>query len=109
MGGEKNVEELGDSSIQVLNTETHSKIIFNSITKVHAGAYSVVVRNKSGEDSAKVNVKVVDRPGAPEGPIQTTVEGGNVTLLWKHAKDDGGLRLNITSWRRRTMRRGPGL
>jgi len=69
--GEKNVEELGDSSIQVLNTETHSKIIFNSITKVHAGAYSVVVRNKSGEDSAKVNVKVVDRPGAPEGPIQT--------------------------------------
>lgn len=88
--GEETIEELGDSSIVVMNTETHSKIVFNSITKAHAGSYSIVVRNKSGEDTAKVNVRVLDRPAAPEGPMKTTVEEGNVTLLWKKVKDDGG-------------------
>jgi len=88
--GEDPIESLGDSSIQVVNTESHSKIVFNSIKKEHAGTYSIVVRNKSGDDTAKVSVKVLDRPAAPEGPMKTTVEGSNVTLLWKKVKDDGG-------------------
>jgi len=54
------------------------------------GTYSVVVTNKSGEDSAKASLKVLDRPVAPEGPMKATVEGGDVTLLWKKVKDDGG-------------------
>lgn len=88
--GEETIEELGDKSIVVHNTDTHSKIVFNSITKAHAGSYSVVVRNKSGEDSAKVSVKVLDRPAAPEGPMKVSAEDGAVTLFWKMVKDDGG-------------------
>merc|ERR1712008_661217 len=79
--GEETIEELGDKSIVVHNTDTHSKIVFNSITKAHAGSYSVVVRNKSGEDSAKVSVKVLDRPAAPEGPMKVSAEDGAVTLF----------------------------
>jgi len=88
--GEETIEELGDKSIVVHNTDTHSKIVFNSITKAHAGSYSVVVSNKSGEDSAKVSVKVLDRPAAPEGPMKVSAEAGAVTLFWKMVKDDGG-------------------
>lgn len=88
--GEDRVEDLEDRSIVVMNTETHSKLVLNCVTKAHVGTYSVVVRNKSGEDSAKASLKVLDRPVAPEGPMKATVEGGDVTLLWKKVKDDGG-------------------
>jgi len=84
------IEDLGDKSIVLMNTESHSKIVFNSITKAHAGAYGIVISNKSGEDSAKVNVKVLDRPEAPETPMKVSVEGGAATLFWKKVKDDGG-------------------
>jgi len=89
MKGEEPIEE-GDKSISILNTESHTKIVFNSITKKHEGTYNLVISNKSGEDTAKVSVTVRDRPAAPEGPMKMSVEGNKVTLLWKKVKDDGG-------------------
>jgi predicted phage tail protein len=88
--GDQSVEELGDKSIVVINTDSHSKIVFNNITRDHAGNYSIVITNKSGDDSAKVSVKVLDRPDAPESPIKATIEEGAITLLWKKVKYDGG-------------------
>jgi len=49
-----------------------------------------VIRNRSGEDSAKFSVTVIGKPEAPEGPLQSSIEGNMVTLLWKKIKDDGG-------------------
>ena len=89
MKGEESVE--GDKSITVMNTETHTKIVFNSITKKNAGTYTLVIRNKSGEDTANVSVSVLDRPAAPEGPMKVSIEGPKITLLWKKVKDDGGV------------------
>ena len=80
-------------SISITNLEGHTKIVFNSISKSHQGTYRLVIRNKSGEDSAKFSVTVVDKPQAPEGPLQTSIEGNMVTLLWKKIKDDGGAAL----------------
>ena len=77
-------------SISLVNLDGHTKIVFNSITKDHQGSYSLTIKNRSGEDSAKFSVTVIDRPEAPEGPLQTSIEGNMVTLLWKRIKDDGG-------------------
>ena len=77
-------------SISLVNLEGHTKIVFNSITKDNEGSYSLVIRNRSGEDSAKFSVTVIGLPEAPEGPLQTSIEGNMVTLLWKRIKDDGG-------------------
>ena len=77
-------------SISIVNLEGHTKIVFNSITRANQGNYSLVIRNKSGEDSAKFSVTVIDKPEAPEGPLQSSIEGNMVTLLWKKIKDDGG-------------------
>ena len=82
-----------DKSISITNLEGHTKIVFNSISKNHQGTYRLVIRNKSGEDSAKFSVTVIDKPQAPEGPLQTSIEGNMVTLLWKKIKDDGGAAL----------------
>lgn len=88
--GEEPVSSLGDSSIVIINTESHSKLIFNNVSKCHEGNYQLVIRNRSGEDSAKVHVAVLDKPAAPEPPMKTTIEGNTITLLWKKVKDDGG-------------------
>lgn len=89
MKGDEPIEE--DKSITIMNTESHSKIVFNNVSKKNAGTYTLVIRNKSGEDSAKVSVTVLDRPAAPEGPMKTSIEGTAITLLWKKVKDDGGV------------------
>lgn len=88
--GDETIEELEDKSISIMNTDSHTKIVFNNVAKKHAGTYTLVIRNKSGEDSAKVSVAVLDRPQAPEGPMKMSVEGSAITLLWKKIKDDGG-------------------
>jgi len=82
-----------DKSISITNLEGHTKIVFNSISKKHQGTYRLVIRNKSGEDNAKFSVTVIDKPQAPEGPLQSSIEGNMVTLLWKKIKDDGGAAL----------------
>merc|ERR1712203_1317762 len=64
------VESLNDKSIQMMQTDTHAKLIFNNITAAQAGTYTIVARNKSGEDSASGRIKVLDRPAAPEAPIK---------------------------------------
>ena len=55
------VESLNDKSIQMMQTDTHAKLIFNNITAAQAGTYTIVARNKSGEDSASGRIKVLDR------------------------------------------------
>merc|ERR1711953_549645 len=69
------VESLNDKSIQMMQTDTHAKLIFNSITAAHAGTYTIVARNKSGEDAATGRIKVLDRPAAPEAPMKISIEG----------------------------------
>lgn len=88
--GDQSVEALNDSSIMIVNTESHSKLIFNNVSTKHAGSYQLVLKNRTGEDSAKVNVTVLDKPDAPEAPMKTSFEGDILTLLWKKVKEDGG-------------------
>ncbi len=88
--GDIALEELGDKTIQVTTTDTHTKIVFTNVKKCHEGTYHVTIANRSGQDAAKVVVRVLDRPAAPEAPMKTTVEGSVCNLLWKKVKDDGG-------------------
>lgn len=88
--GDTPVEELGDKSIVVTTTDTHTKLVINSLKKCHEGTYHVTISNRSGQDAAKVAIKVLDRPAAPEAPMKTTVEGSVCNLLWKKVKEDGG-------------------
>jgi len=87
------VESLGDKSIAVTTTDTHTKIVFGSVSKAHEAGYTLTITNRSGSDSAKFSLKVLAAPAAPEPPMKATVsqEGSECTLLWKKVKDDGGV------------------
>ena len=43
---DQTVEELGDRNISVMNTDGHTKIVINNITKAQAGKYSLVIKNR---------------------------------------------------------------
>jgi len=88
--GDTLVQDLEDRTIVVTNSPTHTKIVFNNVNKSHQGVYNLKISNRSGEDSAKVEIKVLDRPQAPDTPLRTSVEGSACNLLWKKVKDDGG-------------------
>ena len=83
------IESTSDRNIVITNNETHTKLVINSVTKGLSGKYSVRVCNASGTDEARAEVKVLDRPDAPQS-LQANVEGTKCNLLWKKSKDDGG-------------------
>jgi hypothetical protein len=83
------VESTPDRNIVITSNETHTKLVINSVTKGLSGKYTVRVSNASGNDEARAEVKVLDRPEAPQA-LQANVEGTKCNPLWKKSKDDGG-------------------
>ncbi|KAG9509578.1 Twitchin [Fragariocoptes setiger] len=72
--------------------ETHLSI--KSATRANAGVYKLKATNASGTDEAEVEVVVLDKPAAPEGPLQVdNVRADSCTLSWKPPSDDGGSQL----------------
>lgn len=69
------------------------KIVFTTLQskRTDAGSYKVVAQNRHGKDTAKLNVRVLDAPGKPTGPIMfTELTGDAASLHWSPPKDDGG-------------------
>ena len=60
---DQTVEELGDRNISVMNTDGHTKIVINNITKAQAGKYSLIIKNryavqKFQNDTLKIYIKL---------------------------------------------------
>lgn len=51
----------------------------------------MTLRNRYGQDTCRLNVNVLDRPGPPQGPLEPTdIEADAITLNWRPPKDNGG-------------------
>ena len=71
--------------VEVLDGEV--VLTCKSAVKDDDGRYSVTLKNPKGSDSANMNVRVLDKPGAPEGPLavsKITPEG--CKLAWNPPK-----------------------
>lgn len=57
----------------------------------NAGKYNVKASNPFGEDSAQLNVIVLDAPTAPKGPLKVTdLLANQATLSWEPPEDECG-------------------
>lgn len=55
------------------------------------GVFTLTATNVNGQDTASVNVTVLDVPSAPEGPMSVSeVCKNSCVLRWRPPKDDGG-------------------
>jgi len=88
-GADEPLTSSSDRNLTIATTETSTKLVINNVKKCHAGKYVVNVYNASGSDSAKGEIKVLDRPSPPEN-LQVSLEDGICVLIWKKSKDDGG-------------------
>uniref|UniRef100_A0A674PIR4 Titin n=1 Tax=Takifugu rubripes TaxID=31033 RepID=A0A674PIR4_TAKRU len=56
--------------LEIKNTDFVACIVVKEAIRVDGGQYTLLVKNVGGEKSVTINVKVLDRPGPPEGPIK---------------------------------------
>lgn len=56
-----------------------------------SGKYELVLKNSKGEVVIPIEIDVIDKPGAPEGPLKVSdVTKETAVLQWQAPKDDGG-------------------
>uniref|UniRef100_A0AAF5DMX8 non-specific serine/threonine protein kinase n=1 Tax=Strongyloides stercoralis TaxID=6248 RepID=A0AAF5DMX8_STRER len=77
--------------VKLENSDYKTKLQMRNCERDMSGTYEIRAENCNGEDVATVEILVVDKPLAPEGPLVVSdVFADNVTLAWKPPKDDGG-------------------
>lgn len=88
----KGDQELGNTiHREIKNTTSFACLSVKEAKLADGGQYTLLLRNPGGEKSVQVNVNVLDKPGAPEGPISITgVTSQQCCLAWKRPKQDGG-------------------
>uniref|UniRef100_A0A3Q1CYJ1 Myosin binding protein C, cardiac n=1 Tax=Amphiprion ocellaris TaxID=80972 RepID=A0A3Q1CYJ1_AMPOC len=87
--GEKVITE-GDGRVHVETTKGHCIFTIEGAERQDEGIYSVVVRNPAGEDTADINVKVVDVPDPPQTPTIVSVGEDSCVVTWEPPLFDGG-------------------
>ncbi|XP_069553794.1 myosin-binding protein C, cardiac-type [Brachyistius frenatus] len=80
----------GDGRIHVETTKGHCVFTLEGADRQDEGIYSVVVRNPAGEDTADINVKVVDVPDPPQAPTVLSVGEDSCVVQWDPPLFDGG-------------------
>ncbi|XP_071479592.1 twitchin-like [Diadema antillarum] len=80
--------------IKFEETEISGIMVNTSAERGDAGSYAVTFKNEKGTDTATVRITVVDKPSAPQGPLEATdVTADFCRLSWKPPQDDGGSRV----------------
>ncbi|XP_012708745.3 titin [Fundulus heteroclitus] len=77
--------------MELKNTITHTTLTARDCTRVDGGRYVLSLGNSGGTTTVSVNVKVLDRPGPPDGPLRVkVVSAEKCNLTWNPPLNDGG-------------------
>uniref|UniRef100_A0A8B9ZFX3 Titin n=2 Tax=Anas TaxID=8835 RepID=A0A8B9ZFX3_ANAPL len=58
--------------MEIKSTDFATSLSVKEAIRVDSGQYILLAKNVAGEKKVPVNVKVLDRPGPPEGPVEIT-------------------------------------
>ncbi|XP_031677925.1 titin [Oncorhynchus kisutch] len=76
---------------EVVKTFERTVLTVLDCVRVDGGQFVLSLSNVAGKKDIPVNVKVLDRPGPPDGPLKITgVTAEKATLHWSHPLQDGG-------------------
>ncbi|CAG2161698.1 unnamed protein product [Oppiella nova] len=80
-----------DNRATVSDFDDHTIINIVDAKRSDSGSYTLKLENINGKDEGTMAVIVLDKPGAPEGPLNIdSVDKDRVDLSWRPPKDDGG-------------------
>uniref|UniRef100_A0AAY5EL21 Titin n=1 Tax=Electrophorus electricus TaxID=8005 RepID=A0AAY5EL21_ELEEL len=90
----KGDQELGNTIYrEIKNTDNFACLSVKEAKLADSGQYTLLLKNPGGEKAVHVNVSVLDKPGAPEGPIFITVSNvkkDSMVLSWEAPTSNGG-------------------
>ncbi|XP_034392036.1 titin-like [Cyclopterus lumpus] len=89
----KNGKEIDKATqrTEVKNTLTHTTLTVRDCTRADGGHFVLSLSNMGGTTSITVIVKVLDRPGPPDGPLKVkVVSAEKCSLHWNLPLNDGG-------------------
>lgn len=77
--------------MEIKNTLTHTTLTVRDCIRVDGGNFVLNLSNCGGTTSVPVNVRVLDRPGPPDGPLRVkVVSAEKCNLHWNPPTHDGG-------------------
>nr|XP_055037359.1 myosin binding protein Cb [Misgurnus anguillicaudatus] len=85
----KDGQPVDEKKVGVRNTNVDTILFIRSAEREHSGKYTLVVKIENMEDTATIDIRVVDKPGAPTKVHVTDVWGFNAALEWTAPRDDG--------------------
>lgn len=83
------------SDITVESEEYKTKLVIGIAERGHTGTLVLKAENSSGRDEASIEIKVLDKPSKPEGPLRISdIHKEGCNLKWNPPQDDGGVPLD---------------
>nr|XP_046239003.1 immunoglobulin-like and fibronectin type III domain-containing protein 1 [Scatophagus argus] len=88
----KNGIEIKDGGgVKIVREPNHSRLLLRDCLRTDAGEIKIQLKNPFGAVEATSQLIVLDRPGPPDGPVETVeTTSSNIEIKWKPPKDDGG-------------------
>uniref|UniRef100_A0A803WDE0 Titin n=1 Tax=Ficedula albicollis TaxID=59894 RepID=A0A803WDE0_FICAL len=91
--GEKELE--GTAKLEIKIADFSTTLTNKDSSRRDGGAYTLTATNPGGFAKHIFNVKVLDRPGPPEGPLAVSeVTAEKCVLSWLPPLDDGGAKID---------------
>uniref|UniRef100_A0A672PKF3 Myosin-binding protein C, cardiac-type-like n=1 Tax=Sinocyclocheilus grahami TaxID=75366 RepID=A0A672PKF3_SINGR len=86
---QKDGQPVDEKKVGVRNSNVDSILFIRSAEREHSGKYTLTLKIENMEDSANIDIRIVDKPGPPTQVHVTDVWGFNAALEWNPPKDDG--------------------
>jgi len=85
----KEGKPIDPAHVSIRNTDCDSIIFIRKAERSHSGNYVMSVQVENHDDTAVIDIQIVDLPGPPQCVTIEDVWGGNVALAWTPPKDNG--------------------
>uniref|UniRef100_A0A8C5DVR8 Titin n=1 Tax=Gouania willdenowi TaxID=441366 RepID=A0A8C5DVR8_GOUWI len=81
--------------VNINNTPTHTTLSIKEAATDDGGMYGVTVINPAGQRDTTVEIIVLDKPGAPSGPVRfDEITTQSITISWDPPKHNGGCQVS---------------
>ncbi|XP_069132543.1 twitchin-like isoform X11 [Argopecten irradians] len=82
---------LSEADTDIETDDKVAKLNIPNAQRGDTGEYELTLTNEVGTEVIPINVRVLDVPGRPQGPLDVVdVYSDRCALLWDHPKEDGG-------------------
>ncbi|XP_035486161.2 immunoglobulin-like and fibronectin type III domain-containing protein 1 isoform X3 [Scophthalmus maximus] len=77
--------------VKIVREPNHSRLLLRDCLRTDGGEIKIQLKNPFGAVEATSQLIVLDRPGQPEGPVETVeTTSSMIEIKWNPPKDDGG-------------------